>query len=67
MLYRLDERIDHFDDGRATLGFNYEAEAVGADILQGKTESAIVPWSASLKFQAHIERVRSSITFDVEN
>ena len=39
----------------------------GADILQAKTESAIVPWSASLKFQDHIERVRSSITFDVEN
>ena len=67
MLYRLDERIDHFDDGRMSLGFNYEAMAVGSDILLAKAESAIVPRSSSLRFQAHIERVRSSITFDVEN
>ena len=67
MLYRLDERIDHFDDGRSTLGFNYEAQAVGADILRENTESDIVPWSASLEFQELIDRVRSSITLEVEN
>ena len=67
MLYRLDERIDHFDDGRESLGFNYEAMAVGSDILQAKSESAIVSRNSSLRFQTHIERVRSSITFDVEN
>ncbi|MBB6093500.1 putative dehydrogenase [Povalibacter uvarum] len=59
MLYRLDERIDHFDDGRRTLGFEYEARAVGADLMQGKRESEIVPWEASLRFQDHIERIRA--------
>ncbi len=59
MLYRLDERIDHFDDGRSTLGFDYEATAVGADILEGRRESAIVPLSASLRFQQHIDAVRA--------
>lgn len=58
-LFRLDECIDHFDDGRVSLGFDYEATAVGNDLLQGRTESPIVPWSASLKFQEHIDRVRS--------
>ena len=59
MLYRLDQCIDHFDDGRDSLGFNFEATAVSADVLAGRNESVLVPWSASLKFQEHIERVRA--------
>lgn len=66
-LYRLDERIDTFDDGRSTLGFNYEAQAASEDILQGRRQSAVMPWSNSLKFQEHIARIRSSTTLDVEN
>ena len=61
MLYRLDECIDHFDDGRSTLGFDYEATAVGNDVLARKLQSDIVPLSASLRFQQHIERVRALI------
>lgn len=58
-LYRLDERIATFDDERTTLGFNYEIEAASADILQGRRESTLMPWSNSLKFQEHIERIRA--------
>jgi predicted dehydrogenase len=60
-LYRLDERVDHFTDSRKTLGFEYEAAAVSADILASARESAVVPWSSSLKFQQHVERVRTGI------
>ncbi|HKU16175.1 MAG TPA: Gfo/Idh/MocA family oxidoreductase [Steroidobacteraceae bacterium] len=66
-LYRLDERIDTFDDARTTLGFNYEAQAASDDILQGRRQSAVMPWANSLKFQEHIERIqRSSTTLEVE-
>ena len=58
-LYRLDERIDHFDDGRQSLGFNYETIAVNEDLLQGKTQSDIVSWSDSLVFQEHMAQVRA--------
>ncbi|HMN47226.1 MAG TPA: Gfo/Idh/MocA family oxidoreductase [Povalibacter sp.] len=60
MLYRLDERIDHFDDARSTLGFDHEAQAVSDDILAGRRESAIVSLSDSLRFQQHIDAVRGS-------
>lgn len=71
-LYRLDERIDSFSDARRTLGFDYEASAVGADLLEGRRQSRVVPWSDSLKFQEHLARIqacaaeRSSITLEVE-
>lgn len=58
-LYSLDECKDHFRDGRATLGFDFEARAAGDDILAGKRESEIVPWASSARFQHHIARVKA--------
>lgn len=58
-LYRLDECIDHFDDGRQSLGFNYEIVAVGNDLLSEKRQSDVVTWDSSLRFQRHIERVKT--------
>ena len=57
-LYQLDTRVDHFDDGRKSLGFNYETEAAGADILAGRQQNDTVTWSDTLRFQDHMERVR---------
>lgn len=61
MHYRLDECVECFDDRRDTLGFNYEAFAVGEDILRGQTESSIVPLTDSLRFQEHMALVRKTM------
>ena len=58
-LYRLDERIDHYQDNRRSLGFNYETVAVNDDLLQQKPQSDVVPWAGSLKFQEHMALVRA--------
>lgn len=57
-LYHLDERVDHFVDGRRSLGLAYEAAAVGDDLRAGRRQSEVVPWEASLAFQDHMARVR---------
>lgn len=56
-LYHLDDCIKEFKDGRETLGYHYQAEAVTADLRAGKRQSDIVPLSASLKFQEHMAAV----------
>ena len=73
-LWVLDDMVDSFDDGRKTNGFNYQIDAVNADLAAGRTESTIMPLSASLSFQSQMDRirskfqeVRSSTTLDVEN
>lgn len=53
-LFELDEQIDHFHDGRKSLGFCYEAIAVGEDLLAGRTQSEIYPLSASMSIQQHM-------------
>lgn len=58
-LYRGDERIDSFVDDRESRGFNYEATAVGNDLLQGRRESAVVPLAASRRFQEHIAAIKA--------
>lgn len=58
-LYRLDERIDYFSDGRRHQGFAFEAAAVSDDILASRTESAVVPWSLSHTLQRRMEQVRA--------
>lgn len=57
-LYRLDERIDHFEDERDTLGFNCEIAEVSADIIAGKTESDVIPLATSLKLQEDMLSIR---------
>jgi predicted dehydrogenase len=57
-LYHLDECVERFEDGRESLGFNFEATAAGEDILQGRQQNRIMNWNATVRFQEHMERVR---------
>lgn len=59
-LWVLDEMVDSFDDGRRTNGFNYQIDAVNADLAAGRTESPVLSLSASLRFQDHMDRIRAS-------
>jgi predicted dehydrogenase len=56
-LYELDDCVDHFSDGRESPGFNFEIEAAGADILAGRRQNAIMPWSATVRLQEQLEQV----------
>lgn len=57
-LYHLDECVDRFEDGRDSLGFNYETIAANDDILHGRQQNRIVTWNATVRCQEHMERVR---------
>lgn len=59
MLFRLDECVEHFRDGRESLGFDFEMRAVGEDLLAGRRESAVVTHAHSLKFAEHMDLIRS--------
>ena len=58
-LFVLDDMADQFDDGRSTNGFDYQVEAVNNDLLAGRKQSEIMPLSESLRFQRHMDLVRS--------
>ncbi len=58
-LFRLDERIDHFYDGRKGNGFEFEIQSVSEDIAAGRLSSALVPLQSSLRVQAVMDRIRS--------
>ncbi len=58
-LYRVDERIDSFSDGRESRGYNFEAAAMGDDLQAGRSESPVVPLAASRAFQRHIAAIRA--------
>ncbi|WP_225318680.1 MULTISPECIES: Gfo/Idh/MocA family protein [unclassified Cellvibrio] len=58
-LYKLDEQVDAFFDGRTTLGFDYQIESASCDILAGKIQSDVVPHSASLRFQRLMELIKT--------
>ena len=57
-LYKLDEQIDHFTDARQSLGFNYEAEAVGEAILNGQIEHPLMPLELSYSLQLQMEQIK---------
>lgn len=59
-LWVLDEIVDHFDDGRSTHGFNYQIDSVNDDLLAGRTESTVVTLGDSLRFQRHMDWIRTS-------
>jgi len=63
-LYRLDECVDRFEDGRRSLGFSYETVAAGEDILQGRQQNRTMPWSATVRLQEQMERVLALIRLD---
>lgn len=58
-LFVLEDEVERFEDNRTTLGFNYEAEAVGADILAGKLESSVVSHQHSLWCQKQMEIIKA--------
>ena len=58
-LWVLDDKVDHFSDGRSTNGFDFQIEAVNADLLAGRSQSEIMPLSASLGIQKHMDLIRS--------
>jgi len=58
-LWELDEMVDRFDDGRSTNGFVYQIESVNNDLLAGRIQSDVLPHSASLMFQRHMDLIRS--------
>ena len=57
-LYELDTRVEHFEDGRSSLGFNYETVAVNNDILASRQQNTTMPWSGTIRFQEHMARIR---------
>jgi predicted dehydrogenase len=57
-LYHLDDCVDRYEDGRASLGFNYETVAANEDILEGRQQNRIMTWNATVRFQEHMDRVR---------
>ncbi len=59
MHFRLDACVEHFRDERESFGFDYEARAVGEDLLAGRKQSDIMPHIVSLKFQEQMDRIRS--------
>ena len=61
-LYRLDSRVDHFEDSRGSLGFNYETIACNEDILAGRQQNSIMPWETTLHLQRHMASVREMFT-----
>ena len=46
----------HYD---LVLGFNYETEAAGEDILAGRQQNTIMPWGNTIRFQDHMEQVKA--------
>jgi len=58
-LFVAEQRVDSFKDGRSGSGFEFQIDAVSKDIQAGRTQSLVVPHSASLAFQQDMDRVRS--------
>ena len=58
-LWVLDEMTERFSDERRTNGFDYQIEAVDNDLLAGRAQSEIVPLAESLRFQNHMDLIRS--------
>jgi predicted dehydrogenase len=60
-LFVLDQRVDHFDDGRDSQGFDFEIETVSREILEGKRECELIPLSTSLALQEDMWAIREAI------
>jgi predicted dehydrogenase len=55
----LDEMVDRFEDGRTTNGFDYQIKAVNDDLFAGRSQSEIMSLAARLRFQQHMDLIRS--------
>jgi predicted dehydrogenase len=60
LLYRQEVCIDRFDDGRRSLGYNYETTAVNEDILASRQQNITMPWANTIRFQEQMDRVRET-------
>ena len=60
-LYVLEDRVEHFIAHRDTKGYEYQAIALCSDLDKGLQQSPIMPHSASLAFQEHIDRIKDAI------
>jgi len=58
-LWVVDDMVDRFYDDRETNGFNYQIDAVNDDLIAGRLQSDVVPLAASLRFQQHMDLIRS--------
>jgi predicted dehydrogenase len=63
-LYHLNQLIDHFEDGRSSLGFEYQIREVSQDILDGKTQSDVIPLATSLALQEDMWAIREAIPWE---
>lgn len=62
-LYAGEEQLEHFEDRRLGHGFEFEIEAISADILRGRRSSEIVNHKTSLQFQKIMDEVRGKMSF----
>ncbi|MEM9529756.1 MAG: Gfo/Idh/MocA family oxidoreductase [Pseudomonadota bacterium] len=54
--------IEQFDDGRQSIGLNFETAAAMADIRAGRTESTVVSLNDSLNFQRIIAMIKAGFS-----
>lgn len=59
-LFEGDTLVDSFEDGRESIGLNFETQAVVEDLLAGRMESSVVTLDDSIGFQRMMERIRDS-------
>lgn len=55
------EKTEYFEDNRTTRGYNYQVEAAGRLILEGKTESPLITHKNSLRLAETMDNVRRQI------
>ncbi len=62
MRYEVETKVDHFVDGRESLGFNFEISAMNDDLLNGRLESTIATQAVSSKLQELMAKVMSNFS-----
>ena len=60
-LHKLDEEIAHFSNQRTSLGFNFEAQAVGEAIANNHLEHNVMTHHTSYLFQQTMEQVKKLV------
>ena len=60
-LYKIDERVDHFEAARTTRGYEYQAIAMNNDIGRSVNFPSIVSHEKSLLFQTTIDEIKQRI------
>lgn len=60
-LFLNDAGVEVFEDERESFGFNYEADAVALDLVEGKKESSVVTFGYSQKIMAQMEKILEEV------